>query len=78
MGASIYWTKPEVNYITNAGTSVYEALVKAFGPLPRTLTEDDLPVLRGMAATWGSGDNPYETLANVISEFGAIEVGATF
>jgi hypothetical protein len=51
---------------------------RAFGEFPTTLTEEHLPILRGMAACWGqTALNPYGQLISAVKKLGSIKVWQT-
>lgn len=80
MGASIYWRDVSKGHksVPVAGPSAFvESMRRAFGNEPWRLDSGSLDMLRGMAATYGNGDNPYDFLIDRIareSDFATIEV----
>lgn len=78
MGATLYWTTLENQPLKNAGTSVAEALTRAFGDFPIALSMNHMDKLLGMEATWTGADNPYKALTDAIAEHGTIEVTAVY
>lgn len=56
-----------------------ESMERANLGLPCTLKETDIPILRGMAATFsdhGDAPNPYQEIIDAIEKYGAIEMWA--
>jgi hypothetical protein len=54
-----------------------DVMAEAGFRLPCTLTDDDLPILRGMAAVYGRNDstpNPYTELVDLIVEHNSIDL----
>jgi len=61
--------------IINGGTSSTEkALNETFGKFPIMLSDDDLPVLTGMAAVYRGEPNPFTQLIDAIDKYERIQV----
>ena len=62
----------------SAPSSFIEAMRRAFGEHPWILDSDSLGTLRGLAAGYGAGKNPYDDVISKIErvdgEFNTIEV----
>lgn len=83
MGANISYrqVKPITGKDLPVGAPSYfiGTMEKAFGNFPCTLTSEDIPILRGMAATMrDEQQNPYEKLVEAIERMGAVEVYAEY
>lgn len=82
MSANLYWepTKRKKNYLPiGAPLSFMESLKRVFGNRTPTLTEKDIPILRGMAVV-ASGDagECYKQLADAVEKYEEIEVTAVY
>lgn len=87
MSASIFWepVDPKPKSIgTWAPSSFMEIMERAGLGLPTNLDEAAIPVLRGMAATFGPGGpgrehpNPFQQLIDKIEKHGKISVWAEY
>lgn len=65
-------------YLKTVGSasSLIDALERAFGSFPCKLSEEHIPVLRGMAAV--SFKQPCNEIIEIIENFGEIELYATY
>ena len=83
MSASIYWTVKGDNSLNVGGSpsTFIESMKRAFHGMPVTLTMSDLDTLHGMAAVWhssGEDENPFQKLADLVTEYGEVEVYAIY
>jgi hypothetical protein len=79
MGATIFYrqVKPQDNTSlgVDAPSSFIEAMEKAFGDKPWRLTEEDVQVLKGMAAVYdGYSEHPFKDLIKAVERLGVVEV----
>ena len=78
MSASICWrpADPKPKRLSVGAPSAFmETMTRAGMALPCTLTEAEVPILRGMAATWRhEGTNPYEQILDAIGAYSIIEL----
>ena len=77
--AKFFWTvaePPEAKEIDVPAPGLFSVhLTRAFGELPATLTEKDIKVLEGMAATWTDVSvSPYVLLIQNIKRYKKIRV----
>lgn len=74
MSVSLYWRpiKDEKHYI-GGGSNTWEGLRKVFGD-PCVLAPADTARLRAMAAVVSFGSEDYKKLADLVEQFGYIEV----
>lgn len=83
MSASICWrpTDNSRKHISvGAPSSFMQTMDRAGLRLPCTLGENELPTLRGMAATWSAPENanPYQQIIDLIEQHGEIDLFAEY
>lgn len=82
MSASIMWEPLNPNpkhFSVGAPSFFIESLKNADMELPRTFTEADVSVLKGMSAASGRDENnPYQQMINAIEKYGEITVWAQY
>jgi hypothetical protein len=79
MSATITWS-PVNEQVLSVGSpsSVIESLTKVFGSLPIELGDKDIDKLLVMSHMWNHANDPYMTLIDAITEYGTINVKATY
>lgn len=84
MSATICWrpsAKNDKQLRVGAPSSFIETMKAAGLGFPCTVTEKDVPVLRGMAAVYGRNDqnpNPFVELIELIEKHDSVELSAVY
>ena len=76
MGASLYWliTDRRKSLDCWSPSSFIAALTRAFGDPPWTLDEEQLPVVRGMAATTNDPHSGFDELIRLLEDHKEIKL----
>lgn len=82
MSAAIIWEPVDSKrrrLRVGAPSAFLAKMERAFGDtMPMTLSEEKLPMLRGMAAMVDGEENPYQELIDIIESNGAIRLRAEY
>lgn len=75
MSVTILYHPVSDGVIIDGGTSsAFKALNETFGKFPIMLSDDDLPMLTGMAAVYHGEPNPFTQLMDAIDRYETIRV----
>lgn len=78
MSASIMYRQvnPEKGQYLGVGSpqQFMRTMESGFGSFPCVLTEESIPILKGMAATVSDEDNVFEEIIELLQQIGSIEL----
>ena len=82
MSANIYWrpVAPESSETLGVGapSAFIEAMRKSFGSFPCSVSRNDIDKLSGMAAVYGSDNNPFQEIIDLLDHHEAIDLWAVY